>query len=73
MITVAILINGHPLTARSAVNTMQAGQDHTTAYRLDDGSIIYHDRRDGAVALAKMMLDRINLDAAETRKGGRDA
>jgi hypothetical protein len=59
MITVAILINGHPIIARSAVNELEKDDRGRDAYRVDDGSIIWHRREDGAVVLAKMMLDTI--------------
>lgn len=58
MITVAILINGQPIMARSAVNTGKARGGKIT-YRVDDGSTVYHDPEEGAVVLAKMLLDTI--------------
>ena len=33
-----------------------------TGYFVDDGSMIYHNRKDGAVKLAKMLLDTIKED-----------
>lgn len=55
MITVAILINGQPIMARSAVN--QGRQpDGRTRYLVDDGSEILHVREAGAVPLAIEML-----------------
>ncbi len=61
MITVAILINGHPIVAKNAINqkTIFGGK---TEYKTDSGELIYHDRKDGAVALAKMLLDTIRND-----------
>jgi len=60
VITVAILINGRPLFARSAVNMTTLDADtQLCRYDLDDGSQIEHRRGDGAVALAKAMLDSI--------------
>ena len=58
MITVAILINGHPLMARSASNK---GESHNglTAYHVDDGSVVFHKQEDGAVALAIELLKTI--------------
>lgn len=58
MLTVSILINGNPIMARSAVNrgTLPNGD---TLYAVDDGSEITHRREDGAVALAKKLLDTI--------------
>ena len=58
MITVAILINGHPIMARSATNKSPKAQIRVR-YDVDDGSVIYHDRKDGAVVLAKKLLDTI--------------
>jgi len=58
MLTVAILINGNPLMARSAVNSgCQEGE--ATIYKVDDGSTILHEPADGAVALAHKLLDTI--------------
>lgn len=60
MITVAILINGHPVLTRSAVNiTPKRGDDAPNDYRVDDGSVISHVRSDGAVVLAHKLLDTI--------------
>ncbi len=58
MLTVAILLNGEPLMARSAVKIGHPS-DGLTMYRVDDGTIIYHDRKDGALVLAKKLLDTI--------------
>lgn len=55
MITVAILINGQPIMARSAVNRIA----ETGYYIGDDGSKIKHDPDDGAVKLAIKMLKTI--------------
>jgi len=61
MITVSILINGNPLMARSAVNVSDpyCNKDGTCNYKLDTGKIIRHNPNDGAVVLAKKMLDTI--------------
>jgi hypothetical protein len=65
MITVAILINGEPLIARSATreptsSTLRSPPiEHT--YLCDDGTKIKHKTKDGAVELAKKMLSTINL------------
>lgn len=58
MITVAIMINGRPIMARSAVNTAKTRRGKTV-YRLDTGKDLLHNPDDGAVKLAKMMLDSI--------------
>jgi hypothetical protein len=62
MITVAILINGNPIVARNAVNQNRKNKKGQTAYKTDSGEIIYHDPKDGAVALAKKLLDTIMND-----------
>lgn len=58
MITVAILINGNTITARSAVNVAE-NPDGTHKYKVDDGRTIRHHRNDGAVKLAIKMLEGI--------------
>ena len=47
MITVAILINGQPVAARSAVNVGKLDSGHHE-YKLDDGKTLVHRREDGA-------------------------
>jgi hypothetical protein len=58
LITVAILINGQPIMARSAVNKGHAANGFDT-YRLDCGRTILHKPSDGAVQLAIAMLRTI--------------
>lgn len=53
MITVAILINGQPIMARSATNI------GNNKYSVDDGSVIEHDADAGAVPLAIKLLQTI--------------
>jgi hypothetical protein len=57
MITVAILINGNPIMARSAVNVRDLGVH--CEYKLDDGNVLHHRPADGAVKLAIEMLKTI--------------
>lgn len=59
MITVAILINGQPIMARSATNTGEQVDKGRMVYRVDTGELIYHNPEDGAVALAMMLLKTI--------------
>ena len=75
MLTVAILINGQPLTARSATNTgktkrvfsvVDQAEKFHTVYHCDDGTEILHDPSDGAVKLAHLLLDRIKEYESET-------
>jgi hypothetical protein len=58
MITVAILINGNPIAARSAVNIEECASGYHK-YKLDDGKTLLHRREDGAVKLAIEMLKSI--------------
>ncbi len=58
VITVTIFINGKPIYTRSAVNKGHMGRG-VYKYDLDDGSVIGHKPDDGAVVLAKKMLDTI--------------
>ena len=60
MITVAILINGEPIMARSAtITTPRENLGGVCDYRVDTGEIIQHRRSDGAVLLAHKLLDTI--------------
>lgn len=60
MITLSILINGRPLFSRSAHRrSKRHARGVSDAYFLDTGEVIYHDRKDGAIVLAKKMLDTI--------------
>lgn len=58
MLTVAILVNGQPIYSRTAVNMSQQYKGKTR-YDLDDGSIIWHNPKRGAVELATRMLKTI--------------
>lgn len=62
MITVAILINGQPIVARNAVNKSKQNKKGETLYLTDSGEKIWHDKNDGAVSLAKKLLDLIRND-----------
>ncbi len=55
MLTVAILINGEPLVARSIVNKLEK----TGYYWTDAGVKIKHNPKDGAIALAIKALKTI--------------
>lgn len=59
MITVAILINGQPLVAKNAINQKRTNEKGQTAYLTDAGELIWHDRDEGAVVLAHLLLDTI--------------
>lgn len=55
MITVTVAINGKVIYARTAVNRIK----ERGGYECDEGTLIQHDPEDGAVALAKKLLDTI--------------
>jgi hypothetical protein len=57
MITVAILINGNPIIARSCHKI--EGIEGKCKYKVDDGRIIEHDYNDGAIPLAIKMLEGV--------------
>jgi hypothetical protein len=65
MLTVAILINGHPIMARSAVNTGKTLVDGCVVYSVDDGSKIHHRPENGAVKLAEKLLKTIKEQNAQ--------
>ncbi len=72
MLTVAILINGNPIMARSAVRGKRL-PDGRVAYLVDDGATVQHDPDDGAVALARKLLDRIDEQRVQHTGERRDA
>jgi len=55
MLTVSILINGHPIYTRTVVNRIK----ETGGYVCDDGSVIKHNPKDGAVKLAIKALKTV--------------
>ncbi len=60
MITVSISINGSPIYTRTAVNIGNDNKRYNVdRYKVDDGEIIFHDPKEGAIVLAKKMLDTI--------------
>jgi len=61
MISVVISINGNPILARST-KRIDGETKEVCSYQVDDGSIIKHKPNEGAVILAKKMLDTIDLD-----------
>jgi hypothetical protein len=68
MLTVAILINGQPIMARSAVNTGKVLGDGCVVYVVDDGSKIHHRPENGAVKLAEKLLKTIKEQKASNAK-----
>lgn len=68
MFTVSILVNNKPIYTRTAVKQYEVeyhpeGEGEKGVgvfqYKLDDGSTIYHNPKNGAIDLAKKMLDTI--------------
>lgn len=59
MLTIAILINGQPIMARSAVNTGKVLANGCVVYEVDDGSKVQHRPENGAVKLAEKLLKTI--------------
>lgn len=70
MISVSISINGNAIMARSARN-VETLDDGRCRYRLDDGTEVVHDPDDGAVKLAKKMLDQIEEPGQDDTMKGR--
>ena len=75
MITVSILINNKPIFTRTAVkmglNDYKGFEEMLSpeeGYRVDDGSMIYHNPKDGAVKLAKQMLDTIKEETVKRKR-----
>lgn len=62
MLTVGIFINGNPLVAKNAINQVRRNRKGQVAYKTDSGEIIWHDPEEGAVVLAKKLLDTIRND-----------
>lgn len=64
MITVTILINNNPILTRSGYR-ISGNESEVCQYHIDDGSVIEHNYNDGAVELAKKMLDTIKTKVGE--------
>jgi len=63
MISVTIFINNVPVATRTARCIVEADEyitDKKLMYNVDDGSVILHKPKDGAIKLAKKMLDTIH-------------
>ncbi len=59
MFTVALLVNGKPLMARSAVNRKEKNAEGETRYETDAGDVVWHHSGAGAVKLAEKLLATI--------------
>lgn len=59
MFTVSIMINTRPIITRSATNTGREDSDGRVIYHLDSGIEVKHKPEDGAVALARKILDTV--------------
>jgi len=68
VLTVAILINGQPIMARSAVNTGEVLDSGCVVYAADDGTKILHRPGDGAVKLVEKLLKTIKEQEAPNVK-----
>lgn len=62
MLTVTISINCMSIYARSCRNQLEVNDEGETKYITDTGAVIWHNREDGAVALAEKLLKTINED-----------
>ena len=60
MMNVTISINGNILYSRSVRNTGSKTKDGRTLYNCDTGENILHNDKEGAIVLAKKMLDTIS-------------
>lgn len=65
MITVTISINGEPIFTRSARNTLKENSKGEAKYITDARRVIWHKRSRGAIALAKKILDTIDVNMEE--------
>jgi hypothetical protein len=68
MISVVIFINGNPIMARSAVRK-EMNREGFAEYFVDDGSIVRHRPDDGAVTLAKLLLNTIKEKERKRQDG----
>ena len=58
MFTISILVNTQPVYTRSCRNTMKE-REGKTVYLTDTGEEVLHDPGEGAVVLAKKLLDTV--------------
>lgn len=58
MLTVGIFINGGLIVGKNAIR-QSTREDGKVIYMIDSGETIIHDPKDGAVVLAKKLLDTI--------------
>jgi len=61
MITISVLINGHPILTRSA-SRIAGEEGEICTYKIDTGKIIKHNYDKGFVPLVKKMLGTIDED-----------
>lgn len=69
--TAEVNISGNCLFARSCHRLEETNEQGEHKYCVDDGSIIWHDRDDGAVVLAQKLLDTIECPDVEARRKAR--
>lgn len=59
MLGVTVHINGQAIYARTAVNRGEEKESGMVRYETDTGETVWHCPEDGAVVLAKKLLDTI--------------
>lgn len=57
--SISLGVNDRIITGRSCYNTGETDGEGRHKYQVDTGEIVWHDRDEGAVALAKKLLDTI--------------
>ena len=55
----SVQVNGNVVVARSCRRTDRTDEDGRSIYKVDDGSEVAHYREDGAVELAKKLLNTV--------------
>lgn len=68
----SINISGNVLTARSCYNTGDVDDQGRTKYKVDNGEVIWHRRSDGAVELAKKLLETVKDPAINVKHASGD-
>lgn len=66
-----INISGNTIIARSCHNTGETNEQGEHKYCVDDGTIVWHDRSDGAAVLAQKILETVKcpeVSFGETHK-----
>lgn len=61
MMSVNITVNGRLIGRATCKRIAEPGRDGKARYRTDSGEIVRHDPNDGAEALAKKLIDTMEL------------